>query len=579
MTQTWTELPQIEVPTPVLALICAPDGVWAGGYGGVARYSERIGWTPPTAATPIRSVTAIAFGADCLLAGHASGIARSTDGGRSWRAASIATEVATTALALSPRFAEDGVALAATLESGVLRSTDSGRSWKSSSFGLQTQEVIALTWGEGENVLAATSAGIYRSPNGGRAWRAIPQTMELAFAALTTLPDGTILAAPEIGRPLRATPELDTWSPVGNVPDDIRIWAWAEFDDGTLFLSSSNHGIMQSRDDGCTWLEILKSQAMNFATDGKRVFAGTVTGVVSSDDAGNSWTQLSLAPINDYHRLLNFDGALLASGTHSPPVLTGSNGEWNVLDDAPIPMIGLWQTPDGALIGSSPEGLFRCDAAGHLWERVSETSGVSQMTFLDSEGWAGATPDGALLRTRDFGRTWEKQRSPFGNLPLIALQAFPATEPRHSSYLMAATYDDRQHAVTVWRSDDGESWARGADSYSHWPFVATLGDPAVVTVGSVISVQQPDGTWRQSSVGESAFRRVVSDGTTLFALAVDELWQSDDRGASWHSDDSELSTDQLLDIVIDAGILYVLLTGGRVWSTNLRSVAESYGGV
>jgi photosystem II stability/assembly factor-like uncharacterized protein len=569
MTQSWTQLPPIEVPTPALALACSQSGIWAGGYGGVARYSAGIGWTPPTGAMTIRAVTALAFQDDCLLAGHASGIARSTDSGLSWRAASIATEVTTTAFELSPRFAEDGVALAATLDSGVLRSTDSGRSWKSSSFGLQNQEVIALIWGEDENVLAATSAGIYRSPNGGRAWRGIPQTMEWAFAAITLLSDGTILAAPEIGRPLRATPEMDTWIPLGNLPDDIRIWALTALGDSTLLLSSSDHGIMRSSDNGCTWASVLKAQAMIFAIDEKRVFAGTISGILSSDDAGKSWTQLPPAPLHDYHQLLNFCRALLVTGTNSPPVIHTTIGEWNVLDDAPMPMIDLWQTPNGALIGSSSKGLFRSDAVGNPWERASESTGVSQMTFIDSEGWAGATSDRPLLRTRDGGRTWEEQVSPFGNLPLIALQVFPGTEYRQSSYLMAATYDDRQRAVTVWRSEDGDSWIRGADSYTQWPLVATLEDPAVVTVGSIISVQQPDGSWRQSSVGESAFRRVVSDGAVLYALAVDAIWRSDDMGNSWYRGDDGLSTDQLLDMAIDAGILDVLLTGGRVWSRTL----------
>jgi hypothetical protein len=168
-----------------------------------------------------------------------------------------------------------------------------------------------------------------------------------------------------------------------------------------------------------------------------------------------------------------------------------------------------------------------------------------------------------LLRTRDGGRTWSGSPSPFGTLPLVALQAIPNLEEGRFGYLMAATYDERAHSVKVWRSDDGERWTPGADSYTPWPQVATLGEPAVVTIGSVISTRQPDGTWNQATAGETAFRRVVSDGSTLYALALDALWRSD-IGKSWCRHDEGLPANELLDIAILQGKLHVLLTGGRL---------------
>ena len=84
------------------------------------------------------------------------------------------------------------------------------------------------------------------------------------------------------------------------------------------------------------------------------------------------------------------------------------------------------------------------------------------MTFLpDGAGWAGLTTDGALLRTGDSGQTWERLGAPFGVLPLVALQAIPGADASSPS-LTAATYDGRQQAVALWRSDDGGAhWRRG----------------------------------------------------------------------------------------------------------------------
>jgi hypothetical protein len=129
---------------------------------------------------------------------------------------------------------------------------------------------------------------------------------------------------------------------------------------------------------------------------------------------------------------------------------------------------------------------------------------------------------------------------------------------------MAATYDDRRRAVKVWRSDDGEHWTPGADSFTPWPHVATLGEPGVVTIGSLISARQHDGTWAQGTVGKTPFRRIVTDGSVLYALALDAIWRSDDVGQSWSRDDDGLPNDDILDIAIFENKLHVLLTGGRL---------------
>jgi hypothetical protein len=97
MTPNWHRHPPIAIPSPILSVLPGPNGVIAGGLGGVARYDER-GWHPLLPGLPLTSVTALALAGETLLAGGTGGIA------------------------LSPAFAEDGTALAATLDNGVLRS-------------------------------------------------------------------------------------------------------------------------------------------------------------------------------------------------------------------------------------------------------------------------------------------------------------------------------------------------------------------------------------------------------------------------------------------------------------------------
>src|SRR5262245_45771824 len=161
MTDDWRRYPSIELPSPGLAVLPDPSGLWVGGLGGAARFSIDDGWTPPAPGLPVAPVTALAHSGGTLLAGGSGGIARSADGGRSWSPCAVpGGPVTVTAIALSPTFPDNGAALAATLEAGVLRSTDGGQSWQTSGFGLPSREVAAVAWGQGDSALAATDAGL-----------------------------------------------------------------------------------------------------------------------------------------------------------------------------------------------------------------------------------------------------------------------------------------------------------------------------------------------------------------------------------------------------------------------------------
>jgi photosystem II stability/assembly factor-like uncharacterized protein len=543
--------------------------VWAGGLGGVARFSDGERWSPPSSKIALHSVTALEYRNGCLLAGHESGIARSADGGKSWAEADIGGSVsATSAIALSPQFAEDGVGLAATFGTGVLRTADSGRSWRSSNFGLDEREVMALAWLSNESVVAGTKSGLFHSPNGGRAWRPVPNTSIISFSALTALRDGGLLAAPTSGRPLQFSPDLTERQAAEALPEGIQVWALATLPDGTVLLGSGNHGLWASASSAQDWTQLWQREIWSLAITGERVFGGTNDGLASSDDRGRTWTVLPAPPLHHVHWLLPLDDALVLAGVHTRPVLRFPSGQWASDDTVPSPLIGLWKSGPRSFIFSAGNGLYQYEL-GKAWERVADECGCVWATFLGNEGWAGIASGSGLLRTRDGGRTWDHIRSPFGNLKLAALQAFPTAGGTRSISLMAATYDERARSVKVWRSDDGERWTPGADSYTLWPQVATLGEPPLITIGNVISTRQPDGTWDRVTVGGTAFRRVVSHGSDLIALAIDSIWRSDDMGKSWRRDDEGLPASELLDIAVFEDKLHVLLTGGRL----LASVA------
>jgi photosystem II stability/assembly factor-like uncharacterized protein len=445
----------------------------------------------------------------------------------------------------------------------VLRTADAGRSWRSSNFGLGEREVMAFAWRSGESVVAGTSSGLFHSPNGGRAWRLVPNTSGISFSALTTLADGGLLAAPTLGRPLHISPDLIEFQALESLPEEIQIWALETLPDGTALLGSGNHGLWASANATQGWTQLWQRDVWSVATDGERVCAGTDDGLAISEDRGRTWAVLPPPPLHHVHWLLSLEHALVLAGVHAGHVLRFPGGQWASDNSVPSLMLGVWRAGPSSFIFSSRDGLYLYEA-GEVCTRVTDEGGCTWATFLGNDGWAGLASDGGLLRSRDGGRTWETLRSPFGSLRLAALQAFPGVEGNQSFTLMAATYDERTHSARVWRSDNGEHWTSGADSFTLWPQVATLGEPSVVTIGNVISTRQPDGIWNQATVGGTAFRRVVSDGSTLIALAINGIWRSDDTGKSWRRDDEGLPNDELLDVAYFDSKLHVLLTGGRL---------------
>ena len=179
-------------------------------------------------------------------------------------------------------------------------------------------------------------------------------------------------------------------------------------------------------------------------------------------------------------------------------------------------------------------------------------------------GWAGSADGGSrLLHTRDGRVSWEAREAPFGVLPLAALQVVH-TRDGSPPVLMAATYDPRLQVTQLWRTlDQGASWERGRQVPTAWPVEATGESPPLLTLGNLLFVERPDGSWAQMTIrGISGVRRVAGAGDTLFTLTTAGILRSRDRGLTWVRDDAGLPGDQVMDIAVADGDIYALLAGG-----------------
>jgi hypothetical protein len=267
-------------------------------------------------------------------------------------------------------------------------------------------------------------------------------------------------------------------------------------------MGTANYGLLVSADGGLVWHQAVDELVWCFASDGQSIYAGTDGGIVFNDDRGATWNSFPPPPLHDLRRVLVAENRLLVYGTQTAPALYDAAQGWVELASAPLPLMALAAAPDGGLVASSRAvGLVRSPDGGLTWFGAlpGQAGSVHHITMQqDGLGYAASEHGARFLRTRDYGLSWEALRSPFGVLPVAALQALqrPLGQP---GALLAATYDTSRQTVRLWRSaDEGVNWAQGAEIRTSWPLVCTLASPALVTVGGFVFLEQPGGNWQQS---------------------------------------------------------------------------------
>jgi photosystem II stability/assembly factor-like uncharacterized protein len=224
-----------------------------------------LGLEAPLPATSIALSPAFP-GDSTLFAGVPGGILRSEDGGRTWSAVALPTPPPfISSLAVSPGFARDGAALAATMEDGVFLTADRGRRWEAWNIGLLDHGVLCLALSPGferdRTVFAGTESGVFISANGGRFWRETAFPPEAAPALSLVLSpaferDGTIFAGAATQGIFVSHDRGQSWQPYGLADTDGAVNALMlapDFPEAPHALALLDDSLLVTRDGGRSW--------------------------------------------------------------------------------------------------------------------------------------------------------------------------------------------------------------------------------------------------------------------------------------------------------------------------------------
>ena len=464
------------------------------------------------------------------------------------------------ALALSPNFANDGLALAGGWKTGRLGRTG--------------------------------GYGIVRTTDGGATWEpvfAAPPWSQLAVMDLAISPgfdaDATAYAATETGL-LRSGNRGVSWERLhgglpepGNDPaadDIVRVLLSPGFAlDGTLLAIQSSGALFLSLDRGITWSRppvaplAAATFSRHFQTDGTLFAVATDGGLSRSPDRGTTWTllqQLAVGPVADM--LQTADGALLlATGNGVTRLVPAGSGYAiePVSPNIPGPVHRLALAGDH-IYAAADQGLFITLTDGRRWDRYADTPvvPVRSVAACPDWGWCHALLAGAdrgiLGTTNDNLVPWRWLAGPHRVVAasVVASPMYPTDRT-----LFAGTADG------LFRSTDGGG---------SWQVVA-MGEP-------------PDHDAIFSQVRVSASYAV--DGA-VFATHEDRvtgrrsLFQSTDRGASWSVQFAPFAPDVHMALAVSPAyrtdrtifvaqgdVLHKSTDGGATWQDRPIAPPSSY---
>lgn len=538
-----------------------------------------------------------------LLAGtEDDGILISRDSGRTWTGANPGLlDLTILALAVSPEFAQDGLAFAAT-PSGLFRTRNGAESWRIVELDWDDVAVQCLavspTFAEDRVVLAGTEDhGLLRSDDAGRTWEQVAELADLMINGLHFRADGWVIAATDAG--------------VGLSDDDGETWRLAGQDLGGVA------GAMMCGSGPETALLV------GLPDSGAPIVPGTPScGIARSVDGGQTWTAandgLAASLVVDLALSGTFaeDDTLFVAGLESGLNVSRDGGQtWNGsppdLDGAMVNLVKAWRSPSGesCLMVSTELGAMLSRDAGATWSAAvhDQLPGPAQAIAVAADAEASSVAlvltNGRAVASSDAVATWAKLALPSVSGQVVTLTLSPAYAQDGTLYLVlrggaGATAAD---GVTLWRTTDrGQRWDRwleipdvpgggvqlAALPDNRWGDAVLLGLGGQVyrprqgswevsagrrrPVWDVVTVAELDAAGRVASLTGLAASPAYASDRTLFAATSAGVFVSRDGGASFRAWSEGLEPLAMVAVAVSPSyeqdrLIFALGLGGSVW--------------
>jgi photosystem II stability/assembly factor-like uncharacterized protein len=507
--------------------------------------------------------------------GSGGGVARSTDGGRSFTILKGIAGESVRALAISP--SEPRVIAAGSL-SGVFLSRDGGESWRRitavGDSNLRNVESLAFDSQDPDVLYAGTWHLGWKTTDGGMHWSSLKSGMVDDSDVMTLNVDRSdpqILYATACTGVYRSTEGGASWTKLEGIPESSRRTRSFSLSprDPNLLLAGTTEGLWVSLDRGVSWRLMTEKDvivnALLVQPDGTILLGTEDAGVMRSSDEGRTWSASNTGFLERFVSTMQFDsngrllvavwGASRSGGVFMTPDM---HGPWTRLGDGlgGREVLSLAMR-DGSVLAGTDDGIFVRVPRSSTWTRLpTRVDGLEMhprvvcLVALPSMRLLAATSDG-ILRSADGGRSWTLGTS--GEAFCVAQSGV------EHNLVVAATRSG------FFRSTDGgDTWTRAApalDGVTPHQLSFIPSDDRVLlattTSGLFRSVDQ-GSTWQRLSGGiphsDLTGLAVHPDGRTIYASDFTRggIFRSVDAGTTWTRMPTEgLASDRVWALALD----------------------------
>lgn len=174
-------------------------------------------------------------------------------------------------------------------------------------------------------------------------------------------------------------------------------------------------GLAESTDAGTSWRPLSLEGEVDFhalATDGDRVYGvDSQTGRLMMTADGKRWRTVGELPAIDVALDPANPQRLLLTGGDGGLVELDHAGKPTRVESAPSLVLLDWVNKD-LVVGAGPQGaLYRSADAGKSWQKAGSLPGAPQALTATRSRWYAATEAG-ILSSKDAGKTWSQMSSP-----------------------------------------------------------------------------------------------------------------------------------------------------------------------
>ena len=456
---------------------------------------------------------------------------------------------------------------------GIARSDDGGQTWRLMSHGLNGSSIVSITVHPklGRLVYAVGAPHLFRSLDAGRTWTPLP--LQGAFSVAPDPRDPAVVWAATRSGLFRSRDTGQTWERIqANLPQPYRVLSLAvdHLDPQRLYLQIFNRpsrGLWTSGNGGRSWV---RRPTVPFGralyTDlhtAQTLYLVTESRILRSRDAGQTWDRSFLA-LPEFHYVRN---ALMAGDPEDPSIFfvpvvnlsgeydlyrtTDSGRHWRKLtrglpSELELDTRALAAGRNGTvLLAGENNGfvVFRSVDSGDDWDLVARGISSQEIDTVAVTGSGGLLVGvlGSVERSIDGGATWTT------SLPYYFRTTRLVRDPHNPETVYACNQGphDNPAVVIVWKTvDGGASWAPLPNPVPEDPVVDALDlaiDPAdsrmLYLVAGFRLHRSRDGgqTWENIGEPDVYYERVAvsAPGTLLAQANHDGLYRSTDHGNTW----------------------------------------------